>query len=172
MKHILLLMMLFEVSLMGKAQSMSGKVVDKDSHEAIIGAVVYVGSSQKVAAITDINGRFSIDAANAGKSLKITYIGYKNYLGKLDQALYEMEPEIKSVGEVVVTAQESKSLASASVIEKHAMEHLQPSSFTDILELLPGGRSKDPDLSSPNTIRIREAGSPSGYTTLPSDRVL
>lgn len=42
MKHILLLMMLFEVSLMGKAQSMSGKVVDKDSHEAIIGAVVYV----------------------------------------------------------------------------------------------------------------------------------
>lgn len=43
---------------MGKAQSMSGKVVDKDSHEAIIGAVVYVGSSQKVAAITDINGRF------------------------------------------------------------------------------------------------------------------
>lgn len=44
MKHILLLMMLFEVSLMGKTQSMSGKVVDKDSHEAIIGAVVYVGS--------------------------------------------------------------------------------------------------------------------------------
>lgn len=104
MKHILLLMMLFEVSLMGKAQSMSGKVVDKDSHEAIIGAVVYVGSSQKVAAITDINGRFSIDAANAGKSLKITYIGYKNYLGKLNQALYEMEPEIKSVGEVVYSS--------------------------------------------------------------------
>lgn len=74
MKHILLLMMLFEVSLMGKAQSISSKVVDQDSHEAIIGAVVYVGSSQKVAAITDINGRFSIDAANAGKSLKITYI--------------------------------------------------------------------------------------------------
>ena len=98
MKYILLLMMLFEVSLMGMAQSMSSKVVDKDSHEAIIGAVVYVGSSQKVAAITDINGRFSIDAANAGKSLKITYIGYKNYLGKLNQALYEMEPEIKSVG--------------------------------------------------------------------------
>lgn len=45
MKHILLLMMLFEVSLMGKAQSISSKVVDKDSHEAIIGAVVYVGNS-------------------------------------------------------------------------------------------------------------------------------
>lgn len=48
---------------------------------------------------------------------------------------------------------------------KHAMEHLQPSSFSDILELLPGGRSHDPDLNSPNTIRLREAGSPSGYTT-------
>lgn len=71
----------------------------------------------------------------------------------------------QEIGEVVVTAQESRGLSSASVIEKYAMEHLQPSSFSDILELLPGGRSHDPDLNSPNTIRLREAGSPSGYTT-------
>lgn len=71
----------------------------------------------------------------------------------------------QEIGEVVVTAQESRGLSSASIIEKHAMEHLQPSSFSDILELLPGGRSHDPDLNSPNTIRLREAGSPSGYTT-------
>lgn len=71
----------------------------------------------------------------------------------------------QEIGEVVVTAQESRGLSAAFVIEKHAMEHLQPSSFSDILELLPGGRSHDPDLNSPNTIRLREAGSPSGYTT-------
>ena len=69
------------------------------------------------------------------------------------------------IGEVVVTAQETRAVSSASVIEKHAMEHLQPSSFSDILELLPGGRSKDPNLNSPNTIRIRETGTTSSYNT-------
>ena len=40
------------------------------------------------------------------------------------------------IAEVVVTAQETRGVTAASVIEKHAMEHLQPSSFSDILELL------------------------------------
>lgn len=37
------------------------------------------------------------------------------------------------------------------------MQHLQPSSFTDILQTLPGGTTKDPDLTHSNTIRLREA---------------
>ena len=71
-----------------------------------------------------------------------------------------------SIREVVVTAQESRGLTSASIIEKHAMEHLQPSSFSDLLELLPGGRASDPSLSAPNNIRLREAGGGgSNYST-------
>lgn len=69
------------------------------------------------------------------------------------------------IAEVVVTAQETRGVTAASVIEKHAMEHLQPSSFSDILELLPGGRSQDPALNTPNTIRIRETGTASSYNT-------
>ena len=63
-----------------------------------------------------------------------------------------------SIREVVVTAQESHGLTSASVIGKNAMEHLQPSSFADLLELLPGGRATDPSLNTPNNIRLRETG--------------
>ena len=59
--------------------------------------------------------------------------------------------------EVVVTAEESTGKSSASVINKEAMQHLQPSSFTDILQTLPGGTTKDPDLTHSNTIRLREA---------------
>lgn len=70
-----------------------------------------------------------------------------------------------SLRDVVVTAQESRGLSTASVIKKHAMAHLQPSSFSDLLELLPGGRSKDPVLNAPNTISLREAGTMSGYST-------
>lgn len=41
------------------------------------------------------------------------------------------------------------------------MEHLQPTSFTDLLELLPGGKSVDPNMGSANLIKIREAGNTS-----------
>lgn len=65
------------------------------------------------------------------------------------------------IGEVVVTASESKALSTASRIGRDAIRHIQPSSIADLLELLPGGRSSDPDFASPQTIRLREA-SPAG----------
>ena len=163
--YILLCFLTAWIPMGGYAQTITGKVIDKDSHEPIIGATICVGGEKKVSAITDVNGLFTLPSADMGKSVMISYIGYKKWSGKVASTTYVLQPEIKVVGEVVVTAQESRGLSSASVIEKHAMEHLQPSSFSDILELLPGGRSHDPDLNSPNTIRIREAGSPSGYNT-------
>lgn len=73
---------------------------------------------------------------------------------------------VQVLHEVVITAQESKGLSSASVIKRRAMDHLQPSSFSDILELLPGGRATDPSLSTPNIISIREVPiSSSDYNT-------
>lgn len=91
----------------------------------------------------DIHAQTAIDTLKSKKSLQDTI----------------------AIKEVIVTAQESRGLATSSVIEKHAMEHLQPSSFADILELLPGGRSSDPDLTATNQIRIRETGSASEYNT-------
>ncbi len=58
--------------------------------------------------------------------------------------------------EVVFTAKEDQGLTSKSVINKQAMMHLQPSSFADLMELLPGGLAKDPNLISSNSIRLRE----------------
>lgn len=60
--------------------------------------------------------------------------------------------------EVVVTARESKGITSGSRIDRSAMEHLQPTSFADLLELLPGNISKDPDMGAANTISLRETG--------------
>lgn len=44
------------------------------------------------------------------------------------------------------------------MIDRKAMEHIQPSSFADLLALLPGGSSSSPVLSAPNTIHLREIG--------------
>ncbi len=61
------------------------------------------------------------------------------------------------IGEVVVTASETKALSTSSKIGLDAIRHIQPSSIADLLELLPGGRSSDPDFATPQSIRLREA---------------
>lgn len=142
----------------GLAQiKLSATVLDRESREPIVGATVTVDGQKKGSAVTDVSGRFVLNVA-VGKTLIITYIGYQRLSVKAAEgAFYYLTPDVKRLGEVVVTAQESRGLAGASVIQRHAMEHLQPSSFADLLELLPGGRAHDPLLTAPNTIRLREA---------------
>lgn len=79
----------------------------------------------------------------------------------------EAEMKGKELGEVVVTARESRGVTSASLIDRRAMAHLQPSSFTDLVELLPGYVSTDPDMGKANLINLRQspAASPDGFDT-------
>lgn len=63
-----------------------------------------------------------------------------------------------TLNEIVVTAGESAGLTSSSKIGRSAMQHLQPTSFSDLLELLPGNISRTPDMASANTITLRETG--------------
>lgn len=68
--------------------------------------------------------------------------------------------------EVVVTAQEEKGKTATSKIGKDAIEHIQPSSIKDLLELLPGGRALDPNLAGPQVANLRSAASVSdNYAT-------
>lgn len=62
------------------------------------------------------------------------------------------------LGEVTVTARESQGITSSSRIDRSAMQHLQPTSFSDLLELLPGNISQTPDMGKANTITLRETG--------------
>ncbi len=64
------------------------------------------------------------------------------------------------LNEVSVVAQESKAgQATASNISRQAMDHLQASSLTDLLQLLPGGQIANPSLSTAKTFNIRNVGS-------------
>ena len=79
-------------------------------------------------------------------------------LDSAQQALLDSLDRMFTLQEVVVTAEEMTGRSSASVINKEAMQHLQPSSFTDITNMLPGAAIKDPKLTTSNTIHLREAG--------------
>ncbi len=168
MKRLQMTLMALLLAVVAFPQVFTGKVTDGTSHDPIVGATVSLADRKATAVVTDADGLFRIVVpAGQPRQVRITYIGYKSLTAALsDGAVYRLVPDVATLGEVVVTAQESKGLSSASVIGKQAMEHLQPSSFADLLELLPGGRSQDPTLNTPNTIRLREAGSASStYST-------
>lgn len=159
-KRIITVLAITLISQIADAQAIiKGLVVDADTNEPVIGATISNAKNGKPLTVTNADGRFQIPRNNEIK-LKISYIGYKTLVtAPTKDGRYLMQAEISRLGEVVVTAQESRGLTSSSVIQKHAMEHLQPSSFADILELLPGGRAQTPSLSTPNVIHIREADS-------------
>lgn len=120
--------------------------------------------------LTNSSGLSIFNLAPGTYTLQITHPNYQEkqisvHLTKNTQLNIQLQSETK-LEEVFITAKEKKGLTSTSVIDRKAMEHLQPSSFTDLLELLPGGLSRDPDFTSVNRIALREsAGAPSDYIT-------
>lgn len=148
------------------AQDFKYLVTDSATNEPIIGATITEVKSHKTLAVTDVSGQFTLKSQPNGK-VAITYIGYKTLTTTLAPGhTYHLASNTRAIDEVVVTAQESRGLTATSIIGKKAMELLQPSSFTDILELLPGGMARDPSLTAPNTIRLRETRQGgSSYTT-------
>ena len=168
--------LLCTLSAYGQNNAITATVADAETKQPLIGASVRIVTTPKTppassarqgkTTITDANGAFSLPAAE-GTWVEISYLGYTRRRVKLsNHATYLLKTSATQLGEVYVTATESRSLTSASNISKHAMEHLQPSSFTDVLELLPGGMARDPSLSTPNTIRLREVPiSSSNYAT-------
>ncbi|WP_373748757.1 carboxypeptidase-like regulatory domain-containing protein, partial [Bacteroides heparinolyticus] len=150
-------MTFFICMLFGQIQAqMRCKVLEKGTQSPIIGATIMVVGAKKIIAVTDQNGCFVL-AENFNEPVRISYIGYKPIqVTPKKSGVYYLSSNVNSLQEVVVTAQEGHSLSSASTISRQAMEHLQPSSFADLLELLPGGRAHDPHLNVPNTINLRE----------------
>lgn len=110
--------------------------------------------------ITD--GQCAFEGIPSGRyRLQTSLIGYKSLdtwisLHQDTAITLRLSPEIYVLNDVVVTATESRREGSASVIDQKAMDHLQPSSFTDLLELVPGNVAQGPVYGSANFIHLRE----------------
>ena len=86
--------------------------------------------------------------------ISVSALGYNQYNSSISLksgtiiAVELIPTEATRLGEVVVTAKEPKGMTSASLIDGTAMEHLQPSSFTDLAPL-----PADKDFINPERIK-------------------
>jgi hypothetical protein len=140
-----------------------GQVRNAETGENLAFANIRLAGPENFITISDDNGEFKLSNIPTGDYLvTCSYLGYKKWEERLTIAgSRQITVELRTnnlLREVVVTATESKGIASASRIDREAMSHLQPTSFTDLLELLPGNISRDPDMGAANTIQLRETG--------------
>ena len=154
-----LLALLSSVTVVAADISFSGKVTDSETGEPLPFATVRLFPGNQVTH-ADADGRWSIKVPPGSYKASASYIGYTTASLSLRQgrgANFRLKPSA-TLGEVVVTARESTGITTSSRIDRDAMEHLQPTSFTDLLELLPGNISQNPSMGAANSITLRETG--------------
>lgn len=141
---------------------LTGIVIDKDDHLPIIGATIFIESLNS-GTITDSNGKFHIQhIPSSNAEISVRYLGYRLQkqticLSKQSFIKIHLEKESFKLNEVNVMA-EKKSELSNYTIKNKALEYIQPSGLSDILQLLPGYLHSDGSLASMQQITVRQAG--------------
>ena len=163
MRKAILLIAVLVVSMTAFAQrTVSGKVVEQDTQEAVIQATAALLSGEKVVAnaVTNTNGGFTIHAPREGSyTLKITYVGFKTYTKNItlkDGKDYRagtitLEPDAIMLKGATVTAHASKVTLKADTFVYNASAYRTPegSVVEELVKRLPGA-----EVSDDGTIKI------------------
>ncbi|HDR89245.1 MAG TPA: TonB-dependent receptor [Bacteroidetes bacterium] len=112
---------------------------------------------------SDMEGKFLLKNIPPGKyTMQASCLGFEIYEQPVTVSLdsrrftIRMQPTTLALEEVVVLAKEGKKLGSTSSISQSALEHVQPADLSDVMQLLPGQVSINPDLSDPKQLSIRD----------------
>ncbi len=144
--------------------SLSGTVKDAATKETIAFATVYLEDLQ-TGALSDENGNFSLSAIPTGKHLlSVRFLGYatqkETLILKSDTVFhFELKSDNFQLPEVNVMGRTKEKSGSSVIIDKTAMNYIQPSSLKDILQLLPGQLTDDGELVGRSQVTSRQAGS-------------
>ena len=154
-------------------KTITGKVTDQKTGQALIGVTV---SASGTNALTDESGNYRISVASAAKSVSFMFVGYDRIelpiRGNVVNAT--LNPDTRSLDEVVVTGysreRKTQFAGASSVISSKAVETVPVGSFDQALQgrapgMLVNSGSGQPG-SSPN-IRIRGTQSIQGAGSQP-----
>lgn len=141
--------------------TLTGKVTDADNGEPLEFVIVQL-PDRNLWAETNEKGIFSIKNLRPGTyTVFIQSTGYQDYTHTLDLSskseplLITLHPSSLALKEVTVTAS-TKRMGSTSQIGREAVQHIQPKSLEDMMQLVPGNVTKNPDLNSIGQAQIRE----------------
>ena len=162
------LLSVLQLSAQEAHSSVRGRVVEQNNPTVPVEFATVQVLPQGSATTTNSKGEFFFDRLSPGRiNLKIDFLGMEPIdttftiaAGKNLVISFQMQESTFRLTEITVVAQESKAgRATASTISRQAMDHLQTSSLSDIMQLLPGGiTSYQSGLSTAKTFSIRSLG--------------
>ena len=165
---ILLILIVLCVPRFGMAQGsnrISGIVEDKDSKERIPLVAIQLTELERWTT-SDMNGEFNFKNIPSGTyTIQASCLGFEKYERVItiskDVLNYKLQLIESSLGleEVTVVAKENTSMSSSSKIENAAIDHAQPTNLADVMQLVPGQITLNPDMSGSNQITIRDINS-------------
>ena len=152
-----MLMVVCATAIMTFAQrTVSGRIVEQDSKEAVIQATVALLNNNKVVAnaVTNTEGRFSMRApADGTYTLKVTYVGFKTYSKKLTvkdggnvaAGTISLAPDAIMLKGATVTANAAKVTLKADTFVFNANAYRTPegSAVEELVKRLPGAEVND-----------------------------
>lgn len=145
-----------------KQYQLSGTVTDQVTGETVELVAIQILELNKWTT-SDKNGAFSFKELPGGEyTLQASCLGYAFYerrvlIGRDVSGYKLMLDQLNlSLDEITVVASENTSLSSSSMIRSTALEHVQPTSLSDVMQLVPGQITLNPDMSSSNQITIRD----------------
>lgn len=157
----------FAVGMAFAQQTVTGKVIEDATGEAVVGASVFMDGNTSIGTYTDINGNFTLNNVPSGARLKISYIGLKTQtLPARAKMRVVLEADAQETDEVLVVAYGSQKKASftgaATTVKAEKLENLQVSNISQALEGQVAGVQVVSESNSPGSegaIRIRGIGS-------------
>ena len=148
-----------------RSYTVSGRITDA-THGGPLELVNITFENNSFWAVSDLEGRFSLKLSNGEYHYEVSYIGYETAKGviKVDGSdvtglNIKLRESSLALSEVTVTAK-AQAMGSSSVVDQTALQHLQPKSVSDILQLVPGNITQNPSLRNIGQAYIREITDP------------
>jgi TonB-linked SusC/RagA family outer membrane protein len=165
--HLFAMLFGLALALNAQAQSVTGKVTDMQSGEALPGVAIRIKGTTR-GAVTDLDGMYNVQASGTD-TLQFSFIGYLEEVvpvGNRTTINVQLSPDVETLSEVVVVGygEQKKSLVTGAISSVRA-EELATVSNTRVEQALQGrtaGVTVLPSSGSPGSgmsIRVRGTGS-------------
>lgn len=140
---------------------LQGKLINKKTGESVSFATIHIPESD-FWTTSDAEGKFQLtEIKSSDFSIEVRSLGYEFYSKKysVNQAnilIVPLVPVSYDMPEITVLARNNNGLSTSSMIENAALEHIQPNSLADVLQLLPGNISTNPGFNAVQKISLRQ----------------
>ncbi len=125
--------MMLATTVVASAATLKGKVIDTDTREPLLGAMIFDLSSNR-GTTTDLDGNFELKLSNGAASLEISFISYVTQIIEVDvnnktpELLIELATDAQTISEVVVSTRRNleseASLQNERIASNVAIENL------------------------------------------------